>query len=135
MFLRRSHGRKSICASSATFGQFLSLEKLGEASSALGVAGVPHIPDLDAVVRKVEADDELLVAVLAVGVLGQLGQSVVAENSTIVVEKLGQTVVGILREGFNRKKYICVRFSNFCGFVCKGKYFFLKTLKHLSVHV
>ena len=88
LFLSRSHGRKSICASSATFGQFLSLEKLGEAASPLGIAGVPHIPDLDAVVCEVEADDELLVPVLAVGVLGQLGQGVVAENSTIVVEKL-----------------------------------------------
>ena len=128
MFLRRSHGRKSIRASSATFGKFLSLEKLGEASSPLGIAGVPHIPDLDAVVREVEADDELLVPVLAVGVLGQLGQGVVAENSTIVVEKLGQTVVGVLREGFNRIR-VCNftlgrgvrtnlgRFHTFCGFV------------------
>ena len=68
LLLGRGHGGEGVSAPGPALSQLLPLEELGEAARVLGVARVAHVADLDRVVREVEADNELLPAVLAVRV-------------------------------------------------------------------
>ena len=70
LLLGGGHGGEGVSAAGPALGQLLPLEELGEAAGVLGVARVAHVADLDRVVREVEADNELLPAVLAVRVPG-----------------------------------------------------------------
>jgi len=96
LFLRCRHRGKGVHGPCPALGKLLTLEELGEGAGPLGLGGVPHVPHLDGVVGEVEADDELPVAVLAVGVLWKLGQAEEAEKAAVVMQKLGQLVIGLL---------------------------------------
>ena len=96
LFIRRCHGGEGVCAPCSALGQLLTLEELGEGSSALGLSVVSHVPDLDGVVRQVEADDELPLAVLTMRVFRQLGEAEVSEDPAVVVQELGELVERVL---------------------------------------